>query len=234
MSGLASTKFIRDQNGVERILSVNVYATMLLTLAIMPILSRMADKYSTTPHLTVVSSDVHPWSVFSERQYIPANPSQATSKTPLFDALNDELKANVSDRYNTSKLLEALAVREYCARNTFEKTKVVVNYTTPGLCHSSLSRDLVSVIKDVLLAILARRTDVGARCLVNPTLDGPETYGQYIYDCKVAEPGMMVLGTAPETIAQGKYEQGEKLQKRVWEELCIKLEEIMPGVTNNA
>lgn len=229
-----STKFITDQTGVERVLSVNVYSTILLMLATLPILSRMADKHSTTPHLTVVSSDVHSWSVFSERQYIPANPSQATSKTPLFDALNDESKANMPDRYNTSKLLEALAVREYCARNTFEKTKVVVNYTTPGLCYSEMGRDFESVIWNVVMAILARKTDVGARCLVNPTFDGPETYGQYIYDCKVTEPGMMVLGTAPETIPHGKYEQGEKLQKRVWEELCIKLEEIMPGVSKDA
>jgi len=230
---MTDLKFTRDQNGIERILSVNVYSTMLLTLAILPILSRMADLHSTTPHLSVVNSDVHPWTNLKERQYIPANPSLSESKMPLFDALNDESKADMSDRYATSKLLEALAVREYCARNPFEKTKVVVNYTTPGLCHSSLGRSVVSVFKDVLLAILARKTDVGARCLVQATLDGPETYGQYLYDCEVTEPGMMVLGTASGTHAQGKYEQGDKLQKRVWEELCIKLEDIQPGVTKD-
>lgn len=226
-------KFALDKNGNERVLGVNVYGTMLLAFSIAPIMTRTAEKYSTTPNLTVVSSDVHPWSDLTERQYIPSNPSQAESKTPLFDAMNDEARSNMRDRYNASKLFEALTVREYCARNPFEKTKVVVNYVTPGLCHSSLSRELQHWIKDVLLNLFARRTDVGARCLVNATLDGPETYGQYLYDCKVKAPGWMVLGTAPENHIQGKWEQGDKLQKRVWEELCIKLEGISPGVTKN-
>ena len=57
---------------------------------------------------------------------------------------------------------------------------------------------------------------------MDATTSGPETHGAYKSDCKVVPPSAYVLS-----------EEGQKMQKRVWAELCEKLEAIEPGVTDN-
>jgi retinol dehydrogenase 12 len=74
----------------------------------------------------------------------------------------------------------------------------------------------------LLHLLLARSTEVGSRTLVDATTSGPETHGAYKSDCKVVPPSAYVLS-----------EEGQKMQKRVWAELCEKLEAIEPGVTDN-
>jgi hypothetical protein len=73
----------------------------------------------------------------------------------------------------------------------------------------------------ILLKIIARRAEVGARTLVFGGSAGPETHGQYVPDCKI---------TPTKGLCEG--ETGAELQKRVWEELRLKLEAIKPSVTS--
>jgi len=48
-----------------------------------------------------------------------------------------------------------------------------------------------------------------------------DTHGQYLPDCKITQPNRGLL----------KGKTGEALQRRVWDELKVKLESIRQGVT---
>ena len=231
-SGMATEDFILDKNGNERSITTNVISTFLLALLLLPNMSRRAITHSTLPTLTIVSSEVHAWTNLTERAYLPSNPANATSKTPLFDALSDKQKADMTQRYQTSKLLEILALRSLTAEQPVSKIHVVVNTVNPGLCHSSLGRDATggrAYAMWLMLTLLARKTDVGSRTLVHAGLSGEDTHGQFMYDCAITTPGPMVTGKA--VGEKGKYVQGAELQQIVWDELKVKLEEIEPGVT---
>ena len=92
---------------------------------------------------------------------------------------------------------------------------------TPGLCHSELSRESGWFL-EVMKFFLARSTEQGSRTLCNAVEQGEETHGQYLADCKIGKLAPFV-----------KSEEGQKTQKRVWEELNGILEAIEPGVTSN-
>jgi hypothetical protein len=50
----------------------------------------------------------------------------------LFAALNDESKANMSDRYNVSKLLAIFVVKQIAALSPVSSSGVIVNCVAPG------------------------------------------------------------------------------------------------------
>ena len=60
----------------------------------------------------------------------------------------------------------------------------------PGLCYSSLSRDLHGinyVFVTIFRFLLARTTEVGSRTLVHAAGSGLESHGQYLSDCLIEE-----------------------------------------------
>ena len=67
--------------------------------------------------------------------------------------------------------------------------------------------------------LMARTTEVGSRTLVHAALAERDTHGQYLQDCQVRPCSPLVEG-----------KEGGAVQKRVWEELAAKLEEIQPGI----
>ena len=80
-------------------------------------------------------------------------------------------------------------------------------------------REVTNPVVNLLKRLLCRTTEVGSRTLVHAGVAGPETHGKYISDCHV-EP------CAP--LVEGK--EGAEIQRRVWQELASKLEEIQPGI----
>ena len=144
----------------------------------------------------------------------------------------------MTDRYNVSKLLEVFACREIAREHPVKQLKVSLNFVSdskvtgiqevvltvsqvnPGWCHSELVREIRNPVISVIMKICCRTTEVGSRTLVHAGLAGPETHGQYISDCKV---------TACAPLVEGK--EGPKIQRRVWQELSEKLNDIEPGVT---
>ncbi len=101
---------------------------------------------------------------------------------------------------------------------------MIINFLNPGLCHSELARDSGWGLWFMKL-LLARTTEVGSRTLVHAATAGEETHGQYLDDCKVAE-------VAP-LVSQDAAEHGGRLQRRVWDEIVRKLEDIQPGIMQN-
>lgn len=209
-AGLATQKFALAE-GHERTITVNVISTFLLALLLLPKLRDTAVQHpDTRPHLTIVSSEVHAWTTLPEWK-----------QTNTFTALDDAAATNMDERYPTSKLLEVLVVREWVTR--MADSPVILNMLNPGLCHSSLSRESGWTL-ELLKTIMARSTEVGSRTLVAGAAAGPESHGAYMTDGRVANDALSAFARSAE---------GEKAQKKVWQELAEILETIRPGVTRN-
>ncbi|RMZ17494.1 hypothetical protein D0860_00385 [Hortaea werneckii] len=213
---MADTPDFTTVAGNESTITVNVVSTFLLALLLLPKLQESGNRFNTIPTLTVVSSEMHFVTSFPER----------TSPT-IFKTLNEPEEARMPERYALSKLLEVLACREIARNHPVDQLKVTLNFVNPGWCISELVRYSVasfgSVAKTVLnlvMRVMCRTTEVGSRTLVHAGLSGPETHGKYMSNCRVEE-------CAP--LVQGK--EGPEIQRRVWQELSEKLNEIEPGVT---
>ncbi|KAM3084232.1 hypothetical protein ACMFMG_001663 [Clarireedia jacksonii] len=201
--------------GMESTVTVNVLGTFLMALGVLPSLRESAKRWDTVGRLVIVASDAHEQAVFRER------------KAPnLMEALRDPNSDYQQDRYNLSKLLEILLVRELAPKLANSgKPPVILNTLTPGFCHSELMRNAVfplNVLAWIGKALIARTTEVGSRTLVAAAAAGEESHGQYMVDCKVDQPSKWV-----------RSEEGMKVQKRVYEEVMLALEQVQPGITKN-
>ncbi|CAA9964455.1 Retinol dehydrogenase 12 [Pyrenophora teres f. maculata] len=198
----------------ESTITVNVVSTFLLAFALLPKMRETAGKFNTRPTLTVVSSEVHGWATFDERK---------APEGGIFARLNEKVvdgkNVSLAGRYQTSKLLEVLFVREFCEKHPSGDIPVTVNLVNPGYCHSEFQREQ-PVIAKIFAFFMARTTEVGSRMLVHAGLQGEESHGKYFSDCQVTEPSPYV-----------RSEEGKRDQGRVWKELVEKLEGIKEGVT---
>lgn len=192
----------------ESSITVNVINTILLGLLLLPKLTAMTKEFpSTTPHLTIITSEVHAWTQFPEWK-----------ADDTFIALDDEKAANMAERYGTSKLLEVFAVRELAPR--IADAGVVINMLNPGLCHSELARDSGWGLW-LLKLCLARSTEVGSRSLAVAAAAGRESHGAYMTDGEVTNDGLSPFARSAD---------GAKAHKKEWRELGEILEGIQPGI----
>jgi len=207
-----ATPHYQEVEGMESTITVNVLSTFLMALSVLPKLKESSIKFNITPRLTIVASDAHEQARFREK----SEPSIFTAlKSPKYQ----------SDRYNVSKLLEILTVRELAPALRASDSKIILNTLTPGFCYSELMRHAVFPLN--LLAwigkfLIGRSTEMGSRTLVAAACAGEDSHGQYMVDCKNTKPSPFV-----------RSEEGQKVQKRVYEELLQALEEIQPGITKN-
>ncbi|KAH7348787.1 short chain dehydrogenase [Rhexocercosporidium sp. MPI-PUGE-AT-0058] len=207
-AGVATGKWTMAEDN-ELSITVNVISTLLLAFLMLPKMKETASRFNTTPNLTIVSSGAHAHVDFAERD----------AEEGIFNRLNDEGKTDMTTRYPTSKLLPIYIVREMAERR--KEYPVTVNLVNPGLCESELAREGNWQVR-VMKALLARTTEVGSRTLVHGASAGKETHGVYLSECVVGEPAAVVRG-----------EKGRVVQKRLWDELVVKLEKIVPSVTGN-
>lgn len=196
----------------ESTITVNVVSTVLLAILLLPALRKSARQFHTVPRLSIVTSEVHGWT-----------PMPEWKADNTFAALNDRATANMAERYQSSKLLVVLAVRQLAALMTQKDDDdvVVLNMLNPGLCHSALGRN-VGWDLWLLKLFLARSTEVGSRTLVHAAAAGRETHGKYLSDATIAD--------AEGLSAFVRSEDGAKAQEKVWRELSEKLERIRPGI----
>lgn len=195
----------------ESTMTVNVVSTFLLALALLPKLVDTSKAFNTRPTMTVVSSEMHAWASFKERN-APEGQIFATLNTPPAKGKSFD----PSERYSLTKLMEVFGVRELCSKTSLP---VTINCMNPGFCHSEFGRES-GVGVAIMRFFLARSTEVGARTLVHAGGSGEESNGQYLSDCEVTQPNKNVLS-----------EDGKRTQERVWKELTAKLEGIRKGIT---
>lgn len=206
----------RLTEGHEESITVNVISTFLLALLALPKLKATAKKFTVHPHLTIVSSEVHVMAGFDERK--------DTSK-PIFEVLKDE-QSRTTEKYQLSKLLEVLIVREMTETSAKAPYPVIINMLNPGLCRTALTREFkfgFGMGVPILMTIAgARTTEVGGRTLVNAAGFEEESHGKYLSDSKMEEVSDWV-----------RSDEGKEMQVKVWTELQDILEKIQPGVTKN-
>ena len=85
-AGIATDKYTVFEDN-ESTITTNVVSTFLLGLMILPKLRESSMKYNTTPHLVIVSSEVHGFTPFKEQD-----------SSNIFQTLNDKETANMTDR----------------------------------------------------------------------------------------------------------------------------------------
>ncbi|KAE8377358.1 hypothetical protein BDV26DRAFT_281971 [Aspergillus bertholletiae] len=205
-----ATQVFQLAEGHEQTITVNVIHTILLELLVLPTLRKSARLHpGTKPRLTTVVSEVHGWTKFAERH-----------AENVFRELDDRDRANMPERYETSKLLQVLLLREMVAQGAGDS--VVINMLNPGFCHSQLARDLQGLMFTVLKMVFARSTEVGSRTLVAGAAAGEESHGAYMTNGKVDNGALSSFV---------RSEEGKKAQMKTWGELVEILEAIEPGCT---
>ncbi|RMD41504.1 hypothetical protein DV735_g3634, partial [Chaetothyriales sp. CBS 134920] len=214
-AGVAKTRW-ETAEGHELTITVNVISTFLLALLLLPKLKATAAReVGVEPRLSIVTSSVHGSTDLPEHR--------RGQNTTTFEVLDHQpaSAAVMRRRYATSKLLEILVCRQLSPR--LEGSGVILNFLSPGLCHSALGRESGWAFAAVKF-LIARTTEVGSRTLVAAAAAGRESHGKYMRDGEVAD---------GELSAFVRSADGDSAAEQVWTELSAILEEIQPGVTKN-
>jgi NAD(P)-dependent dehydrogenase (short-subunit alcohol dehydrogenase family) len=109
--------------GYEGTITTNVISLFLHALLLYPKLRDTAIKHKTYTHLTVTASELYEVAKFKERQ---------AGEGKIFTAFNDPKTFRLQDRYNTSKLLEILLVKQLASMKEVEGIRVIMNCVAPG------------------------------------------------------------------------------------------------------
>ncbi|KAH6649086.1 hypothetical protein BKA67DRAFT_576718 [Truncatella angustata] len=213
-AGVIPVRFSMTE-GNETTITVNFISTFLLVAMVLPKLRATAEELSVRPNLVITSSGAHKHTTFPQQR-----------EDMIFKALNDADYANGvywKEQYPISKLLGILALRRIAGVHPADSYPVTINLVSPGLCYSELAREAQGFDRfafQAMQALLARSTEQGSRTLIHAGLAGPESHGQYLEDCGIAELSSVFISD-------------KGLQDRVWRDLRDELEKISPGVTRN-
>ncbi|KAF8323675.1 NAD(P)-binding protein [Clavulina sp. PMI_390] len=186
-AGVIKGSFTQTKDGWEEGVQVNALSTFYLSLLLLPLLQTTAKEHYSTPppagslakpHITIVSSGQHRIAPLVERK-----------EPEIFKAMNTpESFLNPGDRYHDTKLLEVLFVQELVAWS--EKTApgaVIINSSSPGFCHSSLSQGMEDPARRRRMAVMkfffARPGEIGARALTWAAVESSTT-GGFSADCE--------------------------------------------------
>ncbi|KAK0110153.1 hypothetical protein ONS95_002805 [Cadophora gregata] len=214
-AGLETVTFERTE-GYENSLTVNVISTIMLSVLALPKLKDTARVSGAHTNLVIVGSMQH---VFA-----PSGQLNVEDGRSVFEILSEEKSADMMGRYELSKLMVQMCEKEI-AKRLGEGSKgvspVVVNCVKPGWCATELSRyyDKGRII-GVIFAMIGRTAEAGSRTLVHGVTAGDETHGQYLSECLVKTESSFV-----------RSREGDRIQKRLWVELCDIIERLSPGAT---
>ncbi|PWY82067.1 dehydrogenase [Aspergillus heteromorphus CBS 117.55] len=182
-AGLKFIEFIQSRTGHEMHVQVrptpnpsqvNHLGTSLLSLLLLHPLQHTARATGTPSRLTIVTSEVHFWTPFKEK-----DASNTLSRMNEPDSFNPGIT-----RYNTSKLLNMLWLRELSGK---AGPDVVVNGVNPGLCLSAFHRSDTGFGQRMVNKVLAWTSEQGGHCLVDAAVRHPEDRGAYLSEQVVTE-----------------------------------------------
>ncbi|RDW63620.1 hypothetical protein BP6252_11165 [Coleophoma cylindrospora] len=181
-AGIATFTYTRAEEN-ESTITVNLVSTFLLSLLMLPKLRESAEKFGTTPRITMIGSEGQNWVQFNERK---------ARDGAILETLNDKATADMENRYFLSKLLVMYCVRELAAQmdksaNDSSKGRpVILNCAAPGYCATGLTHEKSDSLQiKIMEKVLARHVEVGSRCIVSGVVRGQESHGQYLSECKV-------------------------------------------------
>ncbi|KAJ6626263.1 hypothetical protein B0H10DRAFT_1942093 [Mycena sp. CBHHK59/15] len=211
-AGVATHRWGRTPDGWETTFQVNALSTGLLAVLLLPLLQKTArlppilDAEHIPPHLTITGSGGQNVAKFPER-----------FETNILEALNDESKFNLFDRYPTSKLFNY-----FIAKNTAALAQaqgVIVNVVDPGMNHSDLPRDSkLPLVARGLIQVLAWPASKGALNILYGLLAS-------------APSGAYISRTRMQTTAKWlDSAHGEEVRDRVWTEMVGVWEAAVPDI----
>jgi retinol dehydrogenase-12 len=173
-AGVKQVIYTTASSDHESNVQINHISTSLLSILLLPTLLATHQTTSKPSRLTLVSSEGHFWTPFHERT-APNILARMDEKEPF---------GNEMERYNTSKLLNVLWVRELARRVDGEE--VLVNTLNPGFCHSGLHR-YGGGMMNIFLWLLGWTTEQGGYCLVDALVGQEGSHGKYISEQEVTE-----------------------------------------------
>ncbi|KAI1754134.1 NAD(P)-binding protein [Xylaria castorea] len=204
--------------GIERSMQINVLNTFLFALSSLPKLRETKAQFpDSSPHITIVSSDAYRLTKFVE------------INTPdIYEAFNDRSTFNGQARYQDSKLLQVLVLREVVKRLAKHKSDIppiTFNLVSPGLCVTNIDNKdgKYGLGMRLVHKVFYRTTEVGARTLVHATYAGPETHGGYLVDQRLPELESWIL-----------TDMGQRAQLKAYEQTMAILEKRKPGIASEA
>ena len=166
-AGVKIMRYNKSLSGHEMNVQINHIGTSAVSLAVLPILRRTAQKLNAPTRLTIVSSEGHFWIPFKER-----NAENILEHMDKPEAFGTQVQ-----RYYTSKLLNVLWTRELAQKT--EKSEVVINTVNPGFCYSGLHRSSPSAI-NIFLWLFAWTQQQGGYCLADALVQHDGSHGAYL------------------------------------------------------
>lgn len=165
----------------EETIQVNYLSTVLLTLSLLPALSKQTTTSANKPsRIVLVNSDTASWASFDEKH-----------SSPLLPTFDDPKFFKVPERYSCSKLLVQLFLIELAKR--VPAHKAIINCANPGWCYGTnmtASPKWNSHVSEhfgaFFVRMLGRSPVVGARALVDAAVrQGEGSHGEYVEDGEV-------------------------------------------------
>ncbi|KAI0972453.1 NAD(P)-binding protein [Xylaria arbuscula] len=204
-AGVKNLEFTQSKTKHESNVQVNHLGTALLSLLLLGPLKATATATSSKTRLTIVSSENHFWVKFNE--------VNAPNTLECMDT--KESFGSGMDRYNATKLLNVLWMRELSTR---AGDNVIINAVNPGFCQSSLHRTDPSGSSFVKL--IGWTASQGGHCLTDAaTQHLSDGHGAYISEQTVKSPSPFVLSA-----------EGKAAQTKIWTETIQLLREEAPGI----
>ena len=133
-------------------------------------------------------------------------------------------KSLIAVRYNVSKMIELLLMRELATEITKSNKPgtIITSIINPGFVDTSIMRHAgraFALFVSGLKKLMSRTAEEGGRTLVWAAYGGKETHGKYLDDCVVGKVSPYIVS-----------EDGLQTQKKLWAELSEKLNRIETGV----
>lgn len=167
-AGLKMMHYTTSLLGHELNVQINHIGTSAVSLLILPILQRTAQKLNSPVRMTFVSSEGHFWIPFKEQ----------TAENILKRMDDEDIFGKQMQRYYTTKLLNVLWARELAGRVSAEE--IIINVVNPGFCYSGLHRHETTGILKIFLWLLAWTSAQGGHCLTDALVQHNDSHGEYL------------------------------------------------------
>ncbi|KAI0381179.1 NAD(P)-binding protein [Hypomontagnella monticulosa] len=192
------------KGGHELNTQVNHLGTAFLSLLLLGPLQKTAVATGAPVRLTIVSSENHFW----------VNLKEVKGPDTLANLDRKETFGKGMDRYNVTKLLNVLWMRELSTR---AGENVVINAVNPGFCRTSLHRSHPGGAS--FANMIGWTAAQGGHCLTDAATQHPNARGAYISEQTVKSPSPFVLS-----------KEGQSAQVKIWNETIELLTREGPSV----
>ncbi|KAG8213012.1 short-chain dehydrogenase [Butyriboletus roseoflavus] len=198
-AGVLPGDYAQTQDGWEVALQVNYLSTALLSILLLPYLINSSSPDSPS-RLVIVSSFAH---------YHTPKLKATESWSNILETINHQNFGNGVVRYEVSKLLEIIFIRELASRLP-DTTPVVACTVNPGYCVSKITRNVAEkwIMAMFRTLFFVRSAEEGSRTLVHAAVSSDRSmHGRYLSSCQVTEESDFLF--TPE---------GKAFSARLWDE----------------